>query len=805
MKRSLIQFLILTVLFFSTIFGRAQSTIPDNIDAILARSTVAANTWSVLIESADGSTIYYQRNPTTGLAPASNTKLFTSSTAFGLLGTNHFFETRVYGNGVVSAGTLTGDLNLVSEHDITWNSDVLANPRAALDLIASQLKAGGLTNISGNVQCYGACFYNLSATDASNHDAPNQLPYNASAATNFMAALQAQGITVAGAPVGKTGFSPPGTLMNIYHSTNLTYNGQPLRLDIACIPMLKVSQNVMADALLRHIGYKLSGVDSFAAGAARVVPWLNSVGVNTNGIVMLDGSGLSHSDRFSALQTVTLVRYMLGTFSSYATTFPIGCVDGTLAGRFCGTDGSGHVHGKTGSLSISIGLSGYLDNPYDSRRYIFSFISNNQSGIDQANTRQAMDDATILMCARGVPISPKLSSVINNGGSNSITLNWSDEKFIRTGYRVYTSADGISFGSPINLASNIQSYTDSGLAPGTKRFYRVSVVGTGGESPFSRVYGALAAPTNSQVLIVDGYDRWQFQTNDNPHVTNHSFSAVAGRSVSGPAFDTVNHAMVTNGPVSLSSYRSVIWMLGEESTQDSTFDANEQSVVTAYLNGGGNLFVNGSEIGWDLDRTGSGPTTASRNFYHNQLRAAYSADSAATYTFAAPTSGPFTNNPGGSFDNGTSGTYNVAFPDVLTATNGSTSAILYTGGIGGTAAIQYNGTGNGGKVVNWGFPFETIKVASVRDAYMSDVLRNFGVVGSPQLSQPRLGTNGNNLVLNWSTSSGLTYRVQYKSQLNDANWQTLGSDVLATSTTSSFTDTNLAAIPQRYYRILLVN
>ena len=99
-----------------------------------------------------------------------------------------------------------------------WNSTVFSNPRAALDYITTQLKATGLTNITGNVQCYGCCFYNLSSTDANNHDAVNQLPYNASAATNFVAALQAQGITVHGSPMGQTGFTAPGTLLYTYRS-----------------------------------------------------------------------------------------------------------------------------------------------------------------------------------------------------------------------------------------------------------------------------------------------------------------------------------------------------------------------------------------------------------------------------------------------------------------------------------------------------------------------------------------------------------------------------------------------------------
>src|SRR5882757_8156269 len=90
---------------FSGALG-AQQTIPDQIDAILTRSAVAGNTWSILIENNDGSTIYYQRNPTTGLAPASNTKVFTSSAAFGLLGTNYTFPTRTYVSGTLTGGVL---------------------------------------------------------------------------------------------------------------------------------------------------------------------------------------------------------------------------------------------------------------------------------------------------------------------------------------------------------------------------------------------------------------------------------------------------------------------------------------------------------------------------------------------------------------------------------------------------------------------------------------------------------------------------------------------------------------------------
>lgn len=778
--------------------------IPDQIDVILSDTAIAGNSWTILVENASGSVIYYQRNPTTGLAPASNTKIFTTAAAFGLLGTNYAFATRIYLGGTLNNGVLTGNLNLVCEHDPTWNTSTFSSARTPLDTIATRLKVLGLTKVIGNVQCYGCCFYNLGSTDAGNHDAANQLAYNGSAATAFVAALTNQGITVSGSAVGQTGFTAPGTLFHTHYSTNLTYGGKPLRLDVACIPLMKPSHNVMADALLRHIGWKLTGTDSFAAGRNQVLPWLRNVaGLTTNGIVMNDGSGLSHGNRFSARQTVALSRYMLAAFPTWDDTLPIGCTDGTLGSRFCGTDGSGTVHGKTGSLSISIALSGYIDNPYDNQRSLFSFIGNNASGIDQTATRDAIDAAVALFGARGVPLSPQLLAVTNRPDGSSLQLVWSDEKFIRTGYRIYASSNGSDFGSPLAGTANMQSYTETNLPPGTRRYYKVSVLGSGGESKASRVYGAQVG-ARPRVLIVDGNDRWQFQPTENPTCTNHSFAALTGQSISGPAFDTANHNAVIAGSVGLTNYPATVWLLGEESTADKTFSTTEQSLVTGYLNAGGNLFVSGAEIGWDLDRA-SGPTTADRSFYRTLLRAAYSADDSATYAFAPTANGTFGNDNVAGFDNGTKGTYNVDYPDVLMPTNGSVTALTYLGGTGGAAAVQYDGSLGGGKVMNWGFPFETITNAFTRTVYMSDVLRFFEILAPPQLLPPQVNVPANTVTLAWSGSIGLRYRIQYKTNLTDAAWQNLPPDVTATNLPITKIDTLPAGLGQRFYRVLLID
>ncbi|HOX59825.1 MAG TPA: D-alanyl-D-alanine carboxypeptidase [Candidatus Paceibacterota bacterium] len=790
---------VLAALTFLPAAGWAQ-TIPDQIDAILARPAVATNTWTVLVENSDGSVIYYQRNPYTGLAPASNTKMFTTAAAFGLLGTNYSFQTRVYWDGTLTNGILTGNLNLVSEHDLTWNTTVFSSARAGLDRIATQLKALGLTNVSGNVQCYGMCTYGFGSTG--NIGATTTQAKNATAATAFLAALQAQGIAVSGSALGQTGFAPPGTLFYTHESSDLTYGGKPLRLDVACIPLMKVSHNAMADALCRHLGWKLGAGDSYSAGAAQVLRWIHgNAGISTNAMVMNDGSGLSHGNRFSARQCLLLTRYMLAAFPTWDDTLPIGCVDGTIGSRFCGTDGSGQVHAKTGSLSISIALSGYIDNENDNRRYLFSFIAN-KADIDQSATRNAIDNCVVLLGARGVPVSPALTRVSSQPDGTSLKLTWSDEDFVRTGYRIYASPNGVTFGPPINVAANVHTYTDSGLTPATKRYYKVSVVSPGGESKASRTYGAQTGGS-PRVLIVDGNDRWQFLTAENPTCTNHAFAAIAGQNISGPGFETAHHDAVINGTVQLAGYPAVVWLLGEEGAADRSFDTIEQSLVTAYLNAGGNLFVSGSECGYDLDRS-SGPAAADRSFYHDQLRAVYSSDDANTYAFSPAAGGIFAGNSAGGFDNGTRGTYNVNYPDVMVPTNGSRPAITYSGGLGGVAAVQYDGSLGGGKVVNFGFPFETITNSVARDACMSDVLRFFGVLDSPALLPAQLDSAGHTLTLTWTASAGLKYRVQYATNLPASAWQALGADVIATNTTAFQVDSTLSGAPQRFYRVLLV-
>jgi hypothetical protein len=183
-------------------------------------------------------------------------------------------------------------------------------------------------------------------------------------------------------------------------------------------------------------------------------------------------------------------------------------------------------------------------------------------------------------------------------------------------------------------------------------------------------------------------------------------------------FDSVSARAVDLAQIGLSAYQAVIWLGGEQSTANGTFSAAARSALTNAVNAGGDLFVSGSELGFDLVGNGTDP-----GFFNNTLRAGYLGDDANSYTATGVAGSIFAGINLG-FDNGQQ-VYDVDFPDVLAAANGSTAALRYGGAGTPVAATQFVDPGTDAKVVTMGFPFEAITSASARDAVMAAVLNFF--------------------------------------------------------------------------------
>jgi D-alanyl-D-alanine carboxypeptidase/D-alanyl-D-alanine-endopeptidase (penicillin-binding protein 4) len=110
------------------------------------------------------------------------------------------------------------------------------------------------------------------------------------------------------------------------------------------------------------------------AGTGAAMAYARSLGVKAQ---LVDGSGLSRSDRAAPREMVRLLRALRSRpgFSALYASLPIAGRDGTLAGRMRSGPAHGRCHAKTGTLSDVSALSGYCISR-SGRTLVFSVLNN---------------------------------------------------------------------------------------------------------------------------------------------------------------------------------------------------------------------------------------------------------------------------------------------------------------------------------------------------------------------------------------------------------------------------------------------
>jgi PBP4 family serine-type D-alanyl-D-alanine carboxypeptidase len=196
------------------------------------------------------------------------------------------------------------------------------------------------------------------------------------AADVFRRALRAHGVRIAGAT--RRGTTPK--------AAKPVTSRQSIPLSKLATPYLKLSNNPIAETLVKAIGRKVKGKGTWAAGLAAISAYLKSIGVDTSQVKQTDGSGLSHTNQTTPTQITNILKAAQRQtwYPVWYNALPIAgqagqLVGGTLASRMKNTPAAGNVHAKTGTLTGVTALSGYVTDP-GGQRLIFSSIFNGYQG-----------------------------------------------------------------------------------------------------------------------------------------------------------------------------------------------------------------------------------------------------------------------------------------------------------------------------------------------------------------------------------------------------------------------------------------
>jgi D-alanyl-D-alanine carboxypeptidase/D-alanyl-D-alanine-endopeptidase (penicillin-binding protein 4) len=152
----------------------------------------------------------------------------------------------------------------------------------------------------------------------------------------------------------------------------------------------KYSNNVMARQLFLTLGANGSGAPaSLTAARAALEAALAVRGIDTTGLVVENGSGLSRRARVSARTFAQLLRAAYGsaTMPEFIASLPVVAVDGTMRKRLKNDAVAGQAHIKTGSLSGVRAIAGYVLDRNGTRQLVVMIVNDANAG----RSRPAME------------------------------------------------------------------------------------------------------------------------------------------------------------------------------------------------------------------------------------------------------------------------------------------------------------------------------------------------------------------------------------------------------------------------------
>lgn len=451
--------------FFSVAFS--QNKIQQAVDAFASNAYFSNASISFMAVDCATGEVLATKNPNLALPTASTTKLFTTATAYQLLGKDYTPKTRIYADAPIGKdGVINGNVWIRGGGDVSlgsryYNGDGLENE--FLKRWADTLKKMGIKKINGAIIADGSEFgydalpdgwawgdignyYGAGASGLPIFD--NMLRYyfqtgskTGSPTTligtypeikqltfhnHITSAGQGDNSYIYGAPygydrfgtgtlgVGQGRFTVKGSLPDpeltfaqealrifkawgievtdscknarLMHLSNATaryankhlllmHEGKSLN-SIAWWTNMK-SVNLFAEELLCWIGYATSGNGSIENSLGKVMGYWSGK-MNTIGLNLTDGSGLSRSNAISASHFCELLKFMTTSkeFTAFYGGLPVAGVSGTLSAVCKNQPAEGKVHAKSGTMKRIKSYAGYVETN-SGKRIAFAIVINN--------------------------------------------------------------------------------------------------------------------------------------------------------------------------------------------------------------------------------------------------------------------------------------------------------------------------------------------------------------------------------------------------------------------------------------------
>lgn len=376
---------------------RAESR-RNAVERMKRSAAVDSNAFSVMIKDLRTGEVCAEYNASLPLVPASIMKAVTTASLLSHRGPDWRYLTEVTAGGRICRRVLEGDIIIKGSGDPSLNADREPLTPDFVGEIVDALRREGIDSVAGGIVIDQSFFVGPAVPPSW---APGDLrQYYGTGSHAFNFCRNARGKASVADPAGefrsrlrsamhKAGITLGGNSLKPSHGKRLfTHTSAPLE-EIMRSCMMR-SDNLYAEALLRTYAALCGREGSTACGTRLERDYWAARRLPMDGVEIVDGSGLSRSNRMTA-RFMTGVLERMADNVEYASFFPLAGQEGTLRRFMAGTRLDSYLAMKTGSMNGIQCYAGYLlDEDFAPTHTVVIMVNNLKS--DRARLRTDLSD-----------------------------------------------------------------------------------------------------------------------------------------------------------------------------------------------------------------------------------------------------------------------------------------------------------------------------------------------------------------------------------------------------------------------------